>query len=185
MRPAQTRAAVSAATPYRGGVSVQPSEQHRPAPETDGFSAAPTSGWRHRLTARRQWLAARREQLRRRRILNAVYRSTVGVVGLVVVVIGIIAIPYPGPGWAIFFLGLALLATEFAWAQRSLRFTKARYDAVMDWLGRQHPAVQALGAVLTAVVVLVTLWVVGAVGWGAALFGVDRPWLRSPIGIGS
>src|SRR5690606_16448541 len=116
VRPAQTRAAVSAATPYRGGVSVQPSEQHRPAPETHGFSAAPTSGWRHRLTARRQWLAARREQLRRRRILNAVYRSTVGVVGLVVVVIGIIAIPYPGPGWAIFFLGLALLATEFAWA---------------------------------------------------------------------
>ncbi|MGV0834653.1 TIGR02611 family protein [Mycolicibacterium thermoresistibile] len=136
------------------------------------------AGWRQRLSERR-------ERLRRRRILNAVYRITIGVIGFVVVVVGIIAIPYPGPGWAIFFLGLALLATEFAWAQRSLRFTKSRYDAVMAWLGRQHLVVQALGAVFTAVVVVVTLWMVGAVGWGAVLLGIDWPWLKSPIGIGS
>lgn len=165
--------------PYRGGVSVQPSKEHRPADPGTGESSGT------RLAAWRQWLSEHRERLRRRRILNAAYRITVGVVGFVVVVVGIIAIPYPGPGWAIFFLGLALLASEFAWAQRSLRFTKSRYDAVMGWLRRQHPVVQSLGAVLTAVVVVVTLWIFGVVGWGASILGIDWPWLKSPIGIGS
>lgn len=160
-------------------MTVHPSEQHRPAdPVTDEPSATRPAGWRQRLSQRR-------EQLRRRPVLNAVYRVSIGMLGTVVVVVGIIAIPYPGPGWAIFFLGLALLATEFTWAQRSLKFTKGRYDAVMGWVGRQHLVVQSLGVVFTAVVVVATLWVVGAVGWGALLLGIDWPWLKSPIGIGS
>ena len=42
--------------------------------------------------------------------------------------VGIVAIPYPGPGWAIIFVGLAILATEFEWAHRLLRYTRERYD---------------------------------------------------------
>ncbi len=62
-----------------------------------------------------------------------VYRIVVGVVGLVVFAVGIIAIPYPGPGWAIVFIGLGILATEFEWARRLLAYAKERYDKAMDW----------------------------------------------------
>ena len=53
--------------------------------------------------------------------------------------------PVPGPGWAIVFIGLAILATEFEWARQALKFTRERYDQVMAWFKRQGLWVQALG----------------------------------------
>lgn len=117
-------------------------------------------------------------------MLDFTYRVLVAVVGLTVLLIGVAAIPYPGPGWAIVFLGLAILATEFYWARRTLTYTRARYDTAMAWLRRQPAWVQWLGAVLTAAVVVVTLWLLGAVDWLARLVGVDHGLLRSPIGLG-
>ena len=75
---------------------------------------------------------------------------------------GIVAIPYPGPGWAIVFLGLAILATEFAWAHHTLKFAQGRYDAFMEWFGGQGLWFRAVGTLLTAAVVVGTLWFVGA-----------------------
>lgn len=127
----------------------------------------------------------RRERLRERAVLDFVYRVLVAVVGLTVLLVGVAAIPYPGPGWAILFLGLAILATEFYWARRTLTYTRDRYDTAMGWLRRQPPWVQGLGAVLTAAVVVATLWFLGAVNWMAELVGLEHPLLRSPIGLGS
>ncbi|NTY58756.1 TIGR02611 family protein [Mycolicibacterium sphagni] len=136
----------------------------------------------------KHWLRAwarRRDRLRKRPIADFVYRVVVGVVGLAVLLVGIVAIPYPGPGWAIVFVGLAILATEFYWAHRTLSFTRGRYDSAMAWFRRQGWFVQALGAVFTAAVVVATLWLVGAVGWSAGLLGLDHPALDSPIGLGA
>lgn len=129
-------------------------------------------------------LSQRRERLRERAVLDFAYRVLVAVVGLTVLLVGVAAIPYPGPGWAIVFLGLAVLATEFYWARRTLIYTRAHYDSAMTWLRRQPAWIQALGAVLTAAVVVVTLWFLGAVAWGAGLVGLEHPMLRSPIGLG-
>lgn len=122
--------------------------------------------------------------MRARPATNATYRIVVAIVGFVVLCVGIVAIPYPGPGWAIVFIGLGILATEFRWAQRLLKWVKARYDRVMAWFARQGRWVQAAGIVLTTAVVLVTLWMMGALGWFAALVGLDWPALKSPIGVG-
>ena len=130
-------------------------------------------------------LARRRDRLRDRPVADFAYRVAVGVVGLNVLLIGIVAIPYPGPGWAILFLGLAILATEFYWARRTLTFTRGRYDNSMAWFRRQGRWVQALGAVFTALVVVTSLWLVGAVDWSAGLLGLDHPALESPIGLGA
>lgn len=127
----------------------------------------------------------RRERLRHRPVVDFAYRAVVGVVGLAVLAVGIVAIPYPGPGWAIVFVGLAILASEFYWAHRTLSFTRDRYDKVMAWFRRQGRWVQALGAVFTAAVVVATLWLFGAVGWSAGLLGFDHPALDSPIGLGA
>lgn len=113
------------------------------------------------------------------------YRAGVAVVGTAVLVVGIVAIPYPGPGWAILFVGLGILATEFRWAKHASTSVRDRYDAAMAWFRRQGIWVQGLSAAVTAAVVLATLWFVGAIDWSARVAGVDWPWLDSPIGLGS
>lgn len=134
--------------------------------------------------AKRRW-ARRRDQLRERPTADFVYRIVVGVVGTAVLIVGIVAIPYPGPGWAIVFVGLGILATEFDWARRLLGYAKERYDKAMDWFHRQPAIVQILGGVFTAAVVVGTLWLLGAVGFFADLLGVEHRLLKSPIGFGS
>jgi uncharacterized protein (TIGR02611 family) len=139
----------------------------------------PGQGDRKRAWAR--W----RDRLRDRPAADLTYRVVVGVVGLAVLGAGIVAIPYPGPGWAIVFIGLAILATEFDWARRLLKYTRERYDQAMGWFKAQGLWVQALGFALTAAVVVGTLWLLGAVSWTAGLLGFEQSWLNSPIGIGS
>ncbi|MGE2734274.1 TIGR02611 family protein [Mycolicibacterium vaccae] len=125
-----------------------------------------------------------RDGVRRRPMVDLGYRITVGVVGMAVLTVGIIAIPYPGPGWAIVFLGLGILATEFEWAQRLLRYARRRYDAAMDWFKQQGLWVQIAGAVLTFAVVMGTLWLFGALAFAGRLVNIEHPWLHSPIGLG-
>ncbi|WP_422747824.1 TIGR02611 family protein [Mycobacterium sp. WMMD1722] len=132
---------------------------------------------------RRRW-GRWRDGLRERPRLEFCYRIAVGVVGTAVLAVGIVAIPYPGPGWAIVFIGLGILATEFDWAQRLLKYAKERYDTVMDWFHRQGAIVQILGGLLTALVVFGTLWLLGALDWAGEILGVEQSWLNSPIGVG-
>ena len=134
--------------------------------------------------AKRRW-ARWRDRLRDRPKTEFGYRIAVAVVGLVILGVGILAIPYPGPGWAIVFVGLAILATEFDWARRLLAYTRERYDKVMAWFKAQGLWVQVLGAAFTAAVVLGTLWLLGALGWAAGLVGIEAKWLKSPIGLGA
>jgi uncharacterized protein (TIGR02611 family) len=133
---------------------------------------------------KRRW-ARWRDRLRERPTADLTYRVVIGVVGVAVLGLGILAIPYPGPGWAIVFVGLAILGTEFEWAHRLLEYTRERYDRVMDWFKAQGPWVKALGFLLTAAVVVGTLWLLGALGFAAGLVGIEQPWLNSPIGLGS
>jgi len=126
-------------------------------------------------------IAHRRERLRDRPVADFVYRVAVGVVGFVVLAVGIAAIPYPGPGWAIVFVGLAILASEFYWAHRTLTYTRRHYDRAMTWMRGQSWWVQAVGALFTAAVVVLTLWLVGALAWSAKLVGLYHPALDSPL----
>ncbi|OBI44361.1 TIGR02611 family protein [Mycobacterium kyorinense] len=122
-----------------------------------------------------------RDRLRHWPVVDLGYRMVVAVIGLTVLTIGVIAIPYPGPGWAIVFLGLAVLASEFAWAHRLLTYARSRYDAAMAWFTRKSRWVQALGVAFTAAVVVMTMWLLGVVHWSAGLVGVEQSWLTSPI----
>ena len=135
------------------------------------------------VDAKRRW-ARWRDGVRERRAADLAYRAAVAVVGLGVLGVGVLAIPYPGPGWAIVFLGLGILATEFRWAQRLLRYARERYDKVMAWFRERGRWVQVAGLVFTAAVVAATLWLLGALGWFAALVGVESATLKSPIGVG-
>ncbi len=113
--------------------------------------------------------------------LNMAYRIGVGVVGAVVLAVGIVTVPYPGPGWLTVFAGLGILASEFAWAHRLLHYARARYDRFMAWFSRQSGVVKGIGVLFTSVVVVLTLWVLGTFGLIGTWVGLEQPWLESPL----
>jgi uncharacterized protein (TIGR02611 family) len=133
---------------------------------------------------KRRW-ARWRDRLRERPKAEFGYRLAIAVIGLAILGVGILAIPYPGPGWAIVFVGLGILATEFDWARRLLAYARERYDTVMAWFKAQGLWVQVLGAAFTAAVVVATLWLLGALGFFADLVGLEHKLFKSPIGLGS
>jgi uncharacterized protein (TIGR02611 family) len=113
------------------------------------------SHWRRRLAARRS--------------LEAPYRIAVGVVGGLVVALGVVTIPLPGPGWLTVIAGLFVLATEFTWAERVLEFTRRHVARWTGWLGRQSVVVRLGVGLVTAAFVLgvlvVSLHLLGVPDW--------------------
>jgi len=89
-----------------------------------------------------------------------VYRSVVGLVGAAVTVGGLFLVPLPGPGWLIVFVGLAILASEFPWAQRLLDFGRDRLRRWARWLGRQQVWIRVVLGLVTAVCTAVVLYLV-------------------------
>lgn len=108
-------------------------------------------------------------------------RVGIGIIGGVVLIVGIIAIPYPGPGWLIVFTGLAILATEFAWARRVLGFARGRYDAWTLWLKGQSVIVRIAVLAMTGIIVVVTLWLLNVFGLLNDWFNLPLHWIKSPL----
>lgn len=76
-------------------------------------------------------------------------RLVVAVVGTTVLILGAIMIITPGPGWVTVFLGLGILATEFAWAERLLTRCKDHAVAARDKVMRKNKPASAIeGATL-------------------------------------
>lgn len=115
------------------------------------------------------------------KIIKQTKKLGVGIIGGLVLLIGIIAIPYPGPGWLIVFAGLALLATEFDWAQRLLDRARTKYDAWADWLKKQSMLIKTLFAIATSIVVVVTIWLLNGYGILNDLLNLGWDWVKSPL----
>ena len=88
-----------------------------------------------------------------------------GVIGCAVLLLGLVLVPLPGPGWLVVFVGLGVLATEFAWAERLLGFGRAKLRVWLRWVGRQSLLVRALVSLgtlaLVVAAVLLTLHLSG------------------------
>jgi uncharacterized protein (TIGR02611 family) len=107
---------------------------------------------------------ARARLLAMRRRLNSTRRGRIGVkiavafVGAVVIALGVVLLPLPGPGWVIILTGMAILSMEFRWARKLLRFTR---DQLQRWarLVRQgHWLVRMTSVLLTLGVIGGALW---------------------------
>jgi uncharacterized protein (TIGR02611 family) len=121
-----------------------------------------------------------RRRARRNRTLDATWRVGVFVVGVVFVLAGLIMFVTPGPGWLAIILGLAILATEFAWAQRILHWSRQRARAAsakaLDPKVRRRNLLIALGVLV--VVAVGGWWWVATFGWPTPLVTV-LDWVRS------
>jgi uncharacterized protein (TIGR02611 family) len=130
---------------------------HKAPPANDPARPARRAGLRHRL--------------RTHPLTRHPYRLGVAVAGVAVVAGGLVLLPLPGPGWLIIFLGLGILASEFAWAARLLSFARATVRGWTRWLSRQPVAVRALLGLVGAVVVVGA--VAGYVAWRGVPFMPD------------
>jgi len=90
-----------------------------------------------------------------------IWRGGVAVVGLVVIIIGIVLLAAPGPGWVVIFLGLGIWATEFAWAKSLLTFVRRTVGRWTAWVLRQPRWL----SVLVGAMGLIALGVVAAAAW--------------------
>jgi uncharacterized protein (TIGR02611 family) len=107
---------------------------------------------------RREKLQQVHHRVRSTRTGRVTIQVTVALIGAVVVAIGIVLIPFPGPGWLIVLAGLAIWAIEFVWAQRLLQFTRTQLERWWHWLGRQNLLVRFLTGAVGLVVVGAVVW---------------------------
>lgn len=65
-------------------------------------------------------------------------RIAVTVVGGSLVIIGVVLLVLPGPGLALIIAGLAILATEYVWAERALNYAKNKAKQATDKVRRKR-----------------------------------------------
>lgn len=103
--------------------------RHQP-PSSDEISRNDQSGADQALevpevrraeNAARPWVnfvESLRDRMYQHPVLRALFKILVALLGGSVVVLGIILVPLPGPGWLVIFVGIAILSVEFKWAAR-------------------------------------------------------------------
>lgn len=102
-------------------------------------------------------------------------------VGTLVTIGGIIAIPYPGPGWAMVFFGLLILSKELVWAERTREWGMTKMRAFYANYVDESWTMKAALAVGTCAAVVASLWITGMLGTAVGWFGVDYDVLDSPL----
>jgi uncharacterized protein (TIGR02611 family) len=115
------------------------------------------------------------------KVLRHGKRIVTAIVGGVVVLIGLILIPYPGPGWLVVFAGLAILSSEFEFAARWLSWLKAKYEMWQLWVKRQPKVIQGLVLGVSGLVILATIWLLNTFGLIDDFFQWHFDWLHSPL----
>ncbi|WP_209560991.1 PGPGW domain-containing protein [Frigoribacterium sp. PvP032] len=88
--------------------------------ETRGDATTPGAsdrGLGRTARVRARWRAGR-EKLDGHPRLRVAYKVGVALAGVVVIAVGLVLVPLPGPGWLIVFVGVAVLGTEFPAAHR-------------------------------------------------------------------
>lgn len=75
-------------------------------------------------------------------MVRSTRRIVVFLAGTSLIALGFVLIPLPGPGWAVVIAGLAVLATEFTWAERLLQYTKRHASTATGVALRRVTALQ-------------------------------------------
>lgn len=117
--------------------------------------APPAGGFVGRLRAFRQ-------RVRGTGVGLAVWRGVITVIGALVIVFGIVLLAIPGPGWLVIFAGLGILATEYAWARRLLRFARQQVTRWTRWVAERGRVTQvllgALGLLVLGAIIVAGWW---------------------------
>ena len=94
-------------------------------------------------------LGALRRRARSSSAGRVLWRIGVTILGALVIAIGIVLLPLPGPGWVIIFGGFGILGTEYPWAARLLRRLRRLVARSGEWVRSRGLLVQILAGVLS------------------------------------
>lgn len=120
---------------------------------------------------RRSGLSETLERRRARHLQRPrAYRVAFATVAFALVLAGFALIPLPGPGWAIVFLGLGMLALEFDWAERLLHRVIAKAESAQRTAAAASPLQKLLAGV--AAVLGIAACVAAAILWDIPLLPV-------------
>ena len=99
----------------------------------------------------------------------AIYKAVIGTLGTAVIILGLVMVPLPGPGWLVVFMGVAVIASEFAWARHVLHWGREQLHRWTEWLRNSHWTVSALVSLLTFACVSAAVWatfrIIGLPAW--------------------
>ena len=115
----------------------------------------------------------RRNSVRSNRALDATWRGIILVVGLTIVGLGIFFLLFPGPGWAVIIVGLIVLATEYAWAQRILNPVKDFSSRIARLVVSQEYRTKRSNVILILTIFVVTIAYAYWAKWGATMQGFE------------
>jgi uncharacterized protein (TIGR02611 family) len=115
----------------------------------------------------------RRNSVRSNRALDATWRGIILVVGLTIVGLGVFFLLFPGPGWAVIILGLIVLATEYAWAQRILNPVKEFSSRLAQAVVSEEYRTKRSHLILILTIVFVAIAYAYWARWGATMRGFD------------
>ncbi len=88
---------------------------------------------------------------------HALVRAARMTLGFVVTIVGIAALPLPGPGWLIIAGGLTILSKDVAWAERLLRYIRKRVPGIPED-GKIPRSSLVTMAVMTLAFVAASMW---------------------------
>lgn len=125
-----------------------------------------------------------RRRIRTHPVARVIYRALVFLVGALVIVVGVILVPAPGPGVLVIIAGLMVLASEFEFAQRLHERLVAWAKAKNDEVRARPPWVQVVLGVATFAGALGFLWLSLRVGGVPRVVpdGAQR-WLHENAGL--
>jgi uncharacterized protein (TIGR02611 family) len=127
--------------------------------------------WRRKIRSNPHW--------------HLIYRIIVGVLGLVIVVLGLLMVPFPGPGWLVVFLGLGVWASEFEWAQHLLHRAKRVLRVWSAWVRSQPWWVKGLVLLATVAAVAAIFWLMFVISGVPSFFpDLVEVWLKALPGVG-
>ncbi len=138
----------------------------RTSPEPFRAQPGPARGGHHLLrdspTDRWRWRARIRQSPSSLRI----YRFGVAVVGTVLVVLGFLSGPLPGPGGIpLVLLGLAVMASEFVWAERLMVVFKIQLRRFQSWSRARQTAAFAVFFACCGLLGYISLLTFGPPAW--------------------
>ncbi len=114
-------------------------------------------------------------------IIRKTIKTITIIVGVIILLIGIVLIPYPGPGWLIVFAGLAILAGEISVARNLLNCLHEKYERWQKWLKQQNLFIRSCFWVATGVLVILTAWLLNTFGFIDKILDLNLDWLVSPF----
>ncbi|HEY3050406.1 MAG TPA: PGPGW domain-containing protein [Gaiellaceae bacterium] len=120
--------------------------------------------------ARGRFFDGMKERRERHRMRNRIVRIAAALGGFLIMLVGIILIPLPGPGLLVVAVGLGVLALEFAWAEHLLERTLDRLSDAGEKVRRASRLEQALVGLLGALVAAAAL--TAAYAWDLPLLPV-------------